>query len=150
MKKVWEIEDDVKNIKSDDVRRCVNGIFIEFFQSMHSVWHNFYLNLIFSLFPYVICNWFKLALLEPKIRFFLYRHRKARRIALVVICAEVWPSWNYLSLTFWWSDRNIKRSLDALWLIFPFSATREDQGSQVNREMFEHVILRDPRSQPDT
>ena len=30
--------------------------------------------------------------------------------ALVVIGAEVWPQWNYLSLKFWWSDRNIKRS----------------------------------------
>ena len=26
--------------------------------------------------------------------------------------AEVSPSWNYLSLPFWWFDRNIKRSLD--------------------------------------
>ena len=35
----------------------------------------------------------------------------------------------------------------ALWLMFPFSMTREDQ-SQVNRETFELVILKDPPAQP--
>ena len=29
----------------------------------------------------------------------------------------------HLSLTFWWFDRNIKRSFAALWLIFPLSMT---------------------------